>query len=94
MKEYSYVGVASSVGVGLGGVKFLVRSKEHSIHKGSIVKFTVDNRATVYADVLHASYLPIGSEEEAMLAEFGDVYEVEKIYGLDWEKKEEEEKNA
>ena len=48
----------------------------------------------VYAKVRHAAFLPIGSEEEAMLAEFGQIYEVEEIYGLAWKKKEEEKEDG
>ena len=89
MKDYSYIGVAESISFGIGsGAKFLVRSNDCPIHEDNIVVFK-SGTTVVHAEVLHASFLPIGSEEEAMLAEFGEIHEVEKIYGLAWEKKEE-----
>lgn len=88
MNEYSYIGVAESLRFGFGeGVKFIVRAKGHSIRKGHIVKFAAD-KATVYAEVLNAAYMRIGCEEEEMLSEFGKIYDVDKIYSLDWEKEE------
>ena len=86
MKKYSYIGVVDSLFD--YGCKFIVRSADCPIYEGNIVAFTV-NRQIVHAEVLHSAFLPIGGEEEAMLAEFGEVYEVDKVYGLAWEKKEE-----
>ena len=86
MKEYSYIGVANAL-FEYGG-KFLVRSTECPILEGNIVALKIGEK-TLYAEVLHAAFLLIGSEEEAMLAEFGDIHDVDKIYALAWEKKEE-----
>ena len=86
MKEYSYIGVVDAIFD--QGCRFIVRSNDCPIHECNIVAFTVDHK-TVYAKVLHAAFLPIGSEEEAMLAEFGEIYEVEEIYGLAWKMKKE-----
>lgn len=86
MKDYCYIGVVGSLFD--YGCLFIVRSTDCTIYEGNIVAFTV-NRLTVHAKVLHSAFLPIGSEEEAMLAEFGEIYEVEKVYGLAWEKEEE-----
>ena len=86
MKDYSYIGVIEDC---TGDEeRFVVRSKDHSIRKGNLVEITV-GRHTFLGEVLHSAYLPIGSEEESMLAELGAIHEVEKIYGLAWEKKEE-----
>ena len=80
MKDYFYIGVAESISFGFGGgAKFLVKADDCSLRKGGIVKFAVGS-AIVYAEVLHSAYLPSGGEEEAMLAEFGTIYEAEKIY--------------
>ena len=89
MREYSYIGVAENAIFGVGSeVKFLVRSTKHTLHEGNIVALKIGEK-TIYAEVLHAAYVRIGSEEEAMLAEFGDIHDVDKIYDLAWEKKEE-----
>lgn len=87
MKNYSYIGVIEDL---MGDEeRFIVRSTtDHSIKAGNIVAITI-GRNTILGEVLHSAFLPIGSEEEAMLSEFGEIYEVEKIYGLAWEKKEE-----
>ena len=86
MKKYSYIGVIENL---MGDEeRFVVRSTHYPINSGSIVSTTI-GRSTVLGEVLHSAFLPIGSEEEAMLSEFGSIYEVEKIYGLAWEKKEE-----
>lgn len=91
MKEYSYIGVIEDL---MGDEeRFVVRSVDCSIHAGNIVAITI-GRNTILGEVLHAAFLPIGSEEEAMLSEFGNIYEVEKIYRLTWEKEEEEEENG
>lgn len=89
MKEYSYIGVAEDL---VEGTKFIVKSNSCNLHEKNIVMFVVGG-VPIYAEVLKAAFLRIGGNEEAMLAEFGEIHEVEKIYGLDWEKKEEE-KNA
>lgn len=91
MKKYSYIGVIEDLMC--DEARFVVRSTDHSIHAGNIVAITI-GRNTILGEVLHSAFLPIGSEEEAMLAEFGEVYEVEKIYGLAWEKKEEVTENG
>lgn len=91
MKEYSYIGVVQELSN--PDVKFLVRSTDCSICDGNIVLFRFDNW-TIFAKVLHTAFLSIGSEEEAMLAEFGTIYDVEKIYAPTWEKKEEEKENG
>lgn len=90
MKDYSYIGVAEDL---VEGAKFLVSSKDCPIHNENIVMFKVGCKC-VFAAVLVASFLRIGGEEVAMLAEFGEIYDVEKIYALAWDKKKEEEKNA
>ena len=86
MKEYSYIGVIQDLMC--EEARFVVRATGHSIHAGSIVAIKVGSN-TILGEVLHSAFLPIGSDEEAMLSEFGEIHEVEKIYGLDWEKKEE-----
>ena len=86
MKKYSYIGVADPLFD--YGCRFIVRSTDSPICEGNIVAFTV-NKLIVHANVLHSAFLPISGEEEAMLAEFGKIHEVEKIYGLAWEKEEE-----
>ena len=91
MKKYSYIGVVDSLFD--YGCKFMVRSTDCPIYDGNIVKFTV-NRLPVHAKVIHSAFLPMGGEEEAMLAEFGEIYEVEKVYGLSWEKNEEVTENG
>lgn len=86
MKNYSYIGVIEDL---MGDEeRFVVRSTNYSISAGNVVAITI-GRNTILGEVLHSAFLPIGSEEEAMLSEFGTIYEVEKIYGLAWEKKEE-----
>ena len=86
MSEYSYIGVIEDL---MGDEeRFVVRSTDHTIRAGNIVSITI-GRNTILGEVLHSAFLPIGSEEEAMLSEFGAIYEVEKIYGLAWKKKEE-----
>lgn len=86
MKNYSYIGVIEDL---MGDEeRFVVRSTNYSINAGNIVAITI-GRNTILGEVLHSAFLPIGSEEEAMLSEFGTIYEVEKIYSLAWEKKEE-----
>ena len=87
MKEFSYIGVI----VDLMGdeERFVVRSADSPIHAGNIVQISI-GRNTILGEVLHSAFLPIGSEEEAMLSEFGAIREVEKVYNLAWEKKEEE----
>ena len=86
MKDYSYFGVAEDLNT---GAKFLVESNNCNIHSDNIIMFTTGNKH-VYAQVLHSAFLPTGSEEKAMLAEFGEIRKVEKIYRLAWVKKEEE----
>ena len=88
MKEYSYIGVIEDLMC--EEARFVVRSTDHSIHAGNIVAITIGENA-IFGEVLHSAFLPIGSEEEAMLTEFGEIHEVEKIYGLAWLKKEEKE---
>ena len=90
MSEYSYIGVAEDL---VEGTKFLVRSNECPIFDGNVVVIAFGEEL-VYAEVIKAAYLKIGGEEEAMLAEFGKIHEVEKIYALAWDKKKEEAKNA
>ncbi len=90
MREYSYIGVAEDL---FDEVKYLVRSNNCPIHDGNIVMFVI-NSVPIHAEVLKAAFLRIGGEEEAMLAEFGEIHDVEKIYDLAWDKKKEEEKNA
>ena len=90
MKEYCYIGVAEDL---QNEVKYLVKSYTCPIHEESIVVFTIGG-ATICAEVLKASFLRVGGEEEAMLAEFGDIHEVEKIYDIAWDKKKGEEKNG
>lgn len=86
MKDYSYIGVAEDI---LGDCsRFVVRSTEKPIRKGDIVVFRRE-RTIVQAEVLHSAFLRVGCDEEAMLAEFGEICEVEKIYNLYWEKDEE-----
>ena len=85
MSKYSYIGVAEDLNT---GTKFIVSSTDHSIHEKNIVMCVVCG-VPVYAEVIRAAFLRIGSDEEAMLAEFGEIYPAEKIYGLAWEKKEE-----
>lgn len=86
MKDYSYIGVAEDILE--DGTRFVVRSTECPIHKGDIVVFTAE-QSIVQANVLHSAFMPIGSDEEAMLAEFGEIRNIEKIYTLHWEKAEE-----
>ena len=90
MREYSYIGVAE---VQNDGYKFLVRSNDCPIHNENIVEIKIDGNI-VLLKVLHAAFLQIGSEEEAMLAEIGEIHDVEKIYACAWDKKKEEEKNG
>ena len=86
MKEYSYIGVAENL---MGDEeRYVVRSTDCPIHAGNVVEITI-GRYTFLGEVLHAAFLPMGSEEEAMLSEFGTIHEVNKIYGLAWKKKEE-----
>ena len=87
MKEYSYIGVAEDL---VEGTKFIVKSNNCNLYEKSIVMFVVGG-VPIYAEVLKAAFLRIGGNEESMLTEFGEIHEVEKIYGLAWEKKEEEE---
>lgn len=86
MKKYSYIGVIEDLMS--DEVRFVVRSTNYSISAGNVVAITIGSN-TIFGEVLHSAFLPIGSEEEAMLSEFGTIYEVEKIYSLAWEKKEE-----
>lgn len=86
MKEYSYIGVAEDL---VEGTKFIVKSNSCNLHEGNIVMFVIGG-VPIYAEVLKAAFLRIGGNEEAMMTEFGDIHEVEKIYGLAWKKKEEE----
>ena len=86
MNEYSYIGVAEDL---VEGTKFIVKSNSCNLHEKNIVKIVVCGMP-IYAEVLKAAFLRIGGNEEAMLAEFGEIHEVEKIYDLAWEKKEEE----
>lgn len=90
MKDYSYIGVAEDL---VDGAKFLVRSKACPIHDENIVEVKINGNRFLL-NVLHAAFLLIGSEEEAMLAEFGEIHDVEKIYACAWDKKKEEMKNA
>ena len=89
MKEYSYIGVAEDLAE---GVKFLVRSKTHTINRGDIVLFPYDG--CVFAEVLHSAFFENNSAEEAIMSEFGEIHDVVKIYRVSWDKKKEEEKNA
>ena len=84
MKFY-YIGVAEDVAT---GTKFIVRSKHHSICRGYFVVFTTD-KAVIYAEVIHAAYVPSDSTEEAILSEFGEIHDVDEIYQSVWKKKEE-----
>lgn len=86
MKEYSYIGVAEDL---VEGTKFIVKSNDHTLNEKNIVMFVIGG-VPVYAEVLKAAFLRIGGSEEAMLTEFGEIHEVEKIYCLAWKKKEEE----
>ena len=90
MKDYSYIGVIEDL---IDEERFVVRSKDYSISAENIVEITVRGKALL-GKVLHAAYLPIGSEEEAMLAEFGKIYIVDKIYRLAWNYEEEATKNG
>ena len=85
MNEYSYICVAEDLD---SGSKFLVRSVRH-IKARDIVVFKI-GLTTVHAEVIHSAFLRIGCKEEAMLAEFGEIREVDKVYELSWEKEEEE----
>ena len=87
MNKYSYIGVIEDL---MGdNERFVVRSADCPIHAGNIVQISI-GRNTFLGEVLHSAFLPIGSEEEAMLAKFGAIREVEKVYNLAWENKEEE----
>ena len=90
MKQYSYIGVAED---SLDGVKFIVRSKTHPIHSGDIVYFWCGSSG-VFAEVLTAAFLRIGGDEETMLAEFGEIHDVDKIYTPTWSNAKEEKKDA
>lgn len=90
MREYSYIGVAEDL---VEGTKFIVKSNDYNLHEKNIVMFVIGG-VPIYAEVLNAAYLRIGGNEEAMLTEFGEIHKVEKIYGLAWDLKKEEEKNA
>ena len=90
MSEYSYIGVAKEI---VSGAKFLVRSNNCPIFDGNIVEISINGNRPL-AEVLKAAFLCIGGDEESMLAEFGEIHEVEKIYAVAWDKKKEEEKNG
>lgn len=90
MSEYSYIGLAKCLST---GAKFLVRSNDCPIFDGNIVEIKL-GEVRFHAAVLHAAYLSIGGVEETILAEFGEIHDVEKIYACAWDKKKEEERNA
>ena len=90
MSEYSYIGVVADL---VDGDKYLVRSNDCPIFEGNIVEFNFNGNRPL-AEVLRAAFLRIGGDEETMLAAFGDIYDVEKIYACAWDKKKEEEKNG
>ena len=91
MKEYSYIGVIEDL---MGDEeRFVVRSAYCPIYAGNVVEIAI-GRNTFLGVVLHSAYLQIGGEEEAMLSELGTIHEVQKVYGLSWEKKKEVNKDA
>ena len=82
MKEYSYIGVAMDL---VEGVKFIVRSKFFTMDEGNIVKFHTDD-GCVCAEVLHSAFVDDAGTVAAIIAEFGNIYDVSAIYSIDWTK--------
>ena len=82
MKDYSYIGVAMDL---VEGVKFIVRSKSFTMDAGNIVKFNTDD-GCVCAEVLHSAFVDDAGTVAAIIAEFGNIYDVSSIYSLDWTK--------
>ena len=84
MKKFSYIGIAKDL---CTCTRFLVRC-DRPIDAGDIVVLKIGPQSC-RAEVMRSAYLLIGGDEEAMLSEFGEIREVEKVYQLHWEKEEE-----
>ena len=90
MADHYYIGVAKIIGTDR---KVLVKKNDYGMRNGSIVEFCINDHKNL-AEVICASLVIKGSSEEEMLTALSAVYEVEKVYGLSWEKKKEDQEDG
>ena len=90
MRDYYYIGVAKIIGTDR---KVLVKMNECYMSNGSIVEFRINDHKNI-AEVISASIVLEGSTEEEMFNAVSSIYEVEKVYGISWEKKKEDQEDG
>ena len=90
MKDYYYIGVAKINGTGR---KVLVKMNECHMSNGSMVEFRI-NDYRYLAEVICSKIILKGSTEEEMYNALSPVTEVEKVYGISWEKNKEDEEDG
>ena len=86
MNDYYYIGTAKIIGADR---LVLVKTESGYLSEGNIVLVNTGVLRTS-AEVICTSMVKRGSKDEAIMNSIEPAYEVDKIYHLSWEKKEEE----
>ena len=86
MNEYYYIGTAKIIGADR---LILVKTEAGYLSEGNIVLVNTGVLRTA-AEVICTSMVRIGSKDETIMNSIEPAYEVDKIYHISWEKKEEE----
>ena len=86
MNEYYYIGTAKIIGADR---LILVKTESGYLSEGNIVLVNTGVLRTA-AEVICTSMVRIGSKDETIMNSIEPAYEVDKIYHISWEKKEEE----
>ena len=86
MSDYYYIGTAKIIGADR---LILVKTEAGYLSEGNIVLVNTGVLRTA-AEVICTSMVRIGSKDETIMNSIEPAYEVDKIYHISWEKKEEE----
>lgn len=88
MQKYCYIGSAKHHG---SDRIVLVRTPaDNFMTAGNIVEFHIGDHRHL-AEVIDVAMVPKDGNEERVMADISPIYDVEKIYGLAWETKENKE---
>lgn len=90
MSDFYYIGAAKIIGTDR---TVMVKTEDGYLYSGSIVEFHINNHRNL-AEVICTSYMHRGGDDETILNTLSPAYEVEKIYTMSWEKKEEEKEDG
>ena len=86
MNDYYSIGTAKDIGADR---LILVKTESGYLNEGNVVLVNTGVLRTM-AEVICTSMVKRGSNDEAIMNSIEPAYEVEKIYHLSWENKEEE----